>query len=244
PWQVYARPFDAKDTRPRLAIVVAGLGLDVKATAAAIADLPPAVSLAFSPYAHDLDALIAAARAKGHEVLLGLPLEPADYPDRDPGPDTLLTALTPQQNLARLRRIMGRGADYVGFLTVMGDRFTADSASIEPVLQALKARGLLYIDDAGPETSAAGRLARALGMAWAVTDRRLDTEPEATAVDQVLADLERQARAQGAALGLGRLYPVTVAQVSAWAKTLDAKGVALAPASAIVHRQMLPDQHK
>src|SRR6185295_5091704 len=36
PWKVYARPFDAADTRPRIAIVVAGLGLSGAATEAAI----------------------------------------------------------------------------------------------------------------------------------------------------------------------------------------------------------------
>lgn len=242
PWQVYARPFDAHDTRPRLAIVVEGLGLDADRTKAAIDLLPPPVSLAFSPYAHDLAAAIGAARAKGHEVLLGLPLEPGDFGDRDPGPDTLLTSLTPAQNLARLKRIMGRGAAYVGFLAVMGDRFAADSSSIEPVLKELKARGLLYVDDNDPEQSAAVHLARAIGMAWAFANRTIDATPEAPAVDKALSDLEGQARADGAALGLGTLYPVTVARVADWAKTLDGKGIALAPASAIVQRQKLPQK--
>lgn len=97
PWQVYARRFDQADRRPRVALVIAGLGLDAEASRAAIAQLPAAVTLGFSPYAHELPNWIGAARQAGHEVLLGLPLEPADFPREDPGPGTLLTSLDPPQ---------------------------------------------------------------------------------------------------------------------------------------------------
>jgi hypothetical protein len=240
PWRVYARPFDATDKRPRLALVVAGLGLDAAASKAAITGLPPQVSLGFSPYAHDLAKWIGTARAAGHEVLLGLPLEPADYPRRDPGPDTLLTSLPPEQNIARMKRIMGRGAAYVGFVGQMGDRFTADRASLDPVLQELKSRGLLFVGDNDPQQSAVGPLAKSIGMAWAVNDRRIDDDPEPQAVDAALGALEKQALQDGDALGLGTLYPVTVDRIAQWARTLDGKGIALAPATAVATHQTLP----
>ena len=41
-------------------------------------------------------------RQGGHEVLLQLPMEPFDYPDNDPGPQTLLTMLSADQNADRL----------------------------------------------------------------------------------------------------------------------------------------------
>ena len=34
--------------------------------------------------------MVARAREAGHEVLLEVPMEPFDYPDNDPGPQTLL----------------------------------------------------------------------------------------------------------------------------------------------------------
>jgi uncharacterized protein len=237
PWQAYARPFDMSDKRPRLAIVVTGLGLDDGATKAAIAELPPQISLGMSPYSHDVRKWIGAARAAGHEVLLGLPLEPVDYPRRDPGPYALLTGLSPQQNIERLKRIMGLGAAYVGFVGLMGDRFTADRASLEPVLEELKARGLLYIDDNDPQQSTAAPLAKALGMDAEAEGRPIDGDPSPQAIDQALAALEKDATGDaGAALGLGMVYPVTVDRVSQWARTLDGKGIALAPATAVVQR--------
>jgi polysaccharide deacetylase 2 family uncharacterized protein YibQ len=237
-WQVYARPFEASDRRPRVAVVISGLGLDGEMTRNAIDRLPPAVSLGFSPYARDLSRWIAATRKAGHEVLLGLPMEPADYPRQDPGPATLLTALDPAQNLARLRWAMSRGTNYVGLIAIMGGRFATIRQGLEPVLDDVKKRGLMFVDNRASDASVAGELGRGLGMAWAVADRRLDADT-AGAIDQSLAELEGVAGKAGAALGLGGLHPATIEHVIAWAPTLDKKGLVLAPVTAIAGRQAL-----
>jgi len=40
--------------KPRIASVINGLGISAKATTAALAGLPPSVTLAFAPYANDV----------------------------------------------------------------------------------------------------------------------------------------------------------------------------------------------
>jgi uncharacterized protein len=242
PWQVYAGHFDAANRLPRVAIVISGLGLDSDATRAAITRLPAPVSLAFSPYAHDLTTWIGAARQAGHEVLLGLAMEPTDFPRVDPGPKTLLTSLQPDQNLERLRWVLGRGTAYAGLVGVQGDRFVTDRASLEPVLDALKTRGLLFIDDHDASASVAGPLGHDIGMAWAITDRQLDSDATQASVDKMLGELEAKAAQDGAALGLGTLYPVTIERVVAWAPGLQAKGMVLAPATAVALHQILPQK--
>ena len=49
PWRVYARPFRDITARPRIAIVIAGLGLRESTTVQAIEKLPPDITLAFTP---------------------------------------------------------------------------------------------------------------------------------------------------------------------------------------------------
>jgi uncharacterized protein len=237
PWRVYARHFTAPDHQPLVAVVISGLGLDKAATSMAVTRLPAAVTLAFSPYARNLEAEIAAARKIGHEVLIGLPLEPADYPRQDPGPETLLTSLDPPQNLHRLDWVLSRGTNYAGLVGLMGQRFSTERTSFEPVLEALKQRGLMYVDNHAATASVAGAIGRDLGMAWAVADRQLDGEEDAATIDRTLADLETVAAQQGAALGIGSVYPIVIDRVVAWAPTLASKGIALAPASAIAGRQ-------
>jgi hypothetical protein len=146
------------------------------------------------------------------------------------------------QNLERLRWILGRGTAYVGLVGLQGDRFVTQRGSLEPILDALKSRGLLFVDNHDASASAAGPLGHDLGMAWAITDRQIDSNASQQAVDTMLADLEAKAAQDGAALGLGNVYPVTIERVAVWAATLQAKGVALAPATAVAMHQILPSK--
>lgn len=113
------KPLPGKPGAPRVALIVAGLGVSVSATSAAIAQLPGPVTLAFMPYGADVERLAARARGEGHEILLQIPMEPFNYPDNDPGPQTLLTSLTPEQNLERLYWLMSRMQGYVGLAEAM-----------------------------------------------------------------------------------------------------------------------------
>ena len=81
----YARPF-TPNGRPKVSVVIGGLGLNAQTTRAAIETLPGEITLSFAPYAEGLQGWIDLARAHGHEVLLETPMEPADYPANDPGP--------------------------------------------------------------------------------------------------------------------------------------------------------------
>ena len=80
PWQTYARPFFHDDKRPRIALVIGPMGISSNATSRAIEGLPGAVTLTFSSTADQLGIWVDQARRLGHEVMLDLPAEPADFP--------------------------------------------------------------------------------------------------------------------------------------------------------------------
>ena len=147
PWRRNRQPFNEADPRPRIAVVLTGLGLASKVTEAAIKELPGGITLSFTPYSRKLNQWVALARVNGHEVMLDLPMEPTSYPDDDPGPQALLTALSSRQNLDRLRWTLDRVTGYVGLAGVMGSRFAASKEHMEPVLEELKGRGLLFLDN-------------------------------------------------------------------------------------------------
>ncbi len=239
-WQVYARPFDAKDKRPRVALLVTGLGLDQELTQAAMDRLPGAVTLGFDPYASGLKDAVAHARSLGHEALIGLPMEPPDYPRQDPGPLTLLVSLDATDNMARLDKLMGASTGYVGLVAIMGERFTAEQASLLPILQNLQQRGLMFVNNQPPDSSATARLASQLKLPWAAANRAIDAESDPAAIDQALAALEAAAVRNGVALGIAALSPALIDHATPWATALDGKGLALAPASAIANRQTIP----
>lgn len=226
--EAYARPF-TPNGRPKVSVVIGGLGLNAQTTRAAIETLPGEVTLSFAPYAEGLQGWIDLARAHGHEVLLETPMEPADYPANDPGPYTLIAANRPEDTVRKLEWLMSRATGYFGLSNYLGARFVDNDQAMNTFNGVLKARGLAFIDD-GLAARRAGPIPRASA------DRVIDDELSASAIDAQLRALENGAAARGQSLGSGFAYPVTISQVRAWAAGLQARGIQLAPASALAQR--------
>jgi polysaccharide deacetylase 2 family uncharacterized protein YibQ len=231
PAQAYARPFSAPPGAPRVSIIMGGLGLNQNHTLAAINELPPEVTLSFVPYANDLQTWINRARAAGHEVLLELPMEAYDYPNVDTGPHTLLTSAKPEENVRRLNLLMGKASGYYGVTNYQGAKFATDARAAQPVLKAIKDRGLVFMHDGAAARSALPQAAQDTGLTFSVADRIVDSEPSADAIDRELLQLEALAIQNGKAVGVGYAYPVTIETFRLWTQGLKAKGYVLAPAS-------------
>jgi polysaccharide deacetylase 2 family uncharacterized protein YibQ len=236
PADAFARPVQpipGKPDAPRIALIIGGLGVSTSATTDAIAKLPGAVTLGFIPYGSDVAALAARARSGGHEILLQVPMEPFDYPDNDPGPQTLLTSLTPQQNIDRLYWLLSRFQGYVGVANTMGGRFTASDPAFTPILRETAKRGLIFVDDGSNARSVAGRIAAANNLAFARADVVLDSVPTPAEIDRALGRLEAGARERGVAVGIASALPVSIDHIAKWAKAAESRGLQLVPISAV-----------
>jgi uncharacterized protein len=231
PFTVYAAETDrAKAGKmPVVAIVIGGLGVGAAKTADAIMKLPPAVTLAFTPYGTDPGKLAERARAQRHEILLQIPMEPYDYPDNDPGPQTLLTSLGPEQNLDRLYWHLSRLQGYAGISNFMGARFIATDAVMQPIVREATKRGLGFFDDGSAPRSVAAALATSLGAPFAKGDVTIDAVPTPVEIDHALARLENLAKDRGVAVGTASALPVSIERIGAWTKTLDSHGIMLVP---------------
>lgn len=235
---VYARPFDAAATagRPRIAVVMTGLGIGTTATADAITQLPGEISLAFAPYGAELEKQVNAARANGHEILLQAPMEPYGYPGNDTGPHTLLASASEAQNLDRLHWLMSRFQGYVGVTNFMGAKFTETRPALKPVMDDMARRGLLFVEDGASDRSIALEVAGTSRLPMARGDVVLDGLDRPLDFDKALARAEAQARGNGQAIVFAPALPATIARVNGWARGLEAKGFALAPVSALIRR--------
>jgi polysaccharide deacetylase 2 family uncharacterized protein YibQ len=239
PAEIYARPVKVvagKPDGPRIAIVVSGLGTGTSGTAEALAKLPGAVTFAFAPYSVNVEQLAARARNEGHEVLLQVPMEPFDYPDNDPGPQTLLTTLDAGQNVDRLHWLMSRFQGYVGISNYMGARFTASEPALGPVLRETAKRGLIYVDDGTSPRSLASQIAGANNLPFAKGEVVIDAVPTPVEIDRALARLEAAARERGSAVGVASALPVAVDRIAKWAKAAEARGFTLVPISAVANK--------
>ena len=233
PVTAYAAGSDAERARamktPSIAIVIGGLGVGAAKTTDAIMKLPAAVTLGFTPYGSDPAKLVERARAQRHEVLLQVPMEPFDYPDNDPGPQTLLATATAEQNLDRLLWHMSRFQGYVGIANFMGARFVAADAAMQPVLRDAGKRGLAYFDDGAAPRSVGQAVAEGAAMPFARADLGIDTVPTSADIDKALAKLETLAKERGYAVGTASALPISIERIAAWAKALESRGVMLVP---------------
>jgi polysaccharide deacetylase 2 family uncharacterized protein YibQ len=214
PFEAYRRPFVANG-RPKVALIVGGLGLNTRMTQQAIETLPAEVTLSFSPYAEGLQGWIDAARAHGHEVLLETPMEPLDYPENDPGAFTLLANTQGPENIKRLEQVMSRATGYFGLTNYLGSRFLTSDAGYQGFAAALRGRGLAFVDDGSAS------LRRDGGVARASAERVIDDQLTQGAINQQLLALEAGALQRGSALGAGFAYPVTLEKVAQWSRGLD-----------------------
>jgi polysaccharide deacetylase 2 family uncharacterized protein YibQ len=239
PAEAYAqpvKPVPGKPDAPRVALIVGGLGVSASVSNDAISKLPGAVTLAFMPYSYDVDHLAGRARRAGHEILLQAPMEPFNYPDNDSGPQTLLTTLSPEQNLERLYWLMSRFQGYVGITGAMGARFTASEQAFTPILRETAKRGLIFVDDSANPRSVAARVASGNNLPFAKADMVLDAVPTPAEIDHALGQLEMAAREHGVAVGMASALPVSIERIAKWAKAAESRGLQLVPITAVASK--------
>lgn len=228
PLTTYARPFDTEDERPKIAIIVTGLGPQIDATNASF-HLPAAISLSFSPYTEDLPSLFERARLAGHEVLLELPMEPDNYPTDDPGPHTLRASGTSDANLERLIWVLSRAPGY--FAVAGSSGAFGKSPEAAPIAKEIASKGLGFIEIDGNKLE--GQADNA-DLAYITTQQWIDETPSADAIKNALADLEAKAKAEGGAIGVAEAYPITLQHLVDWSAELNSRGILLVPVSAIL----------
>jgi hypothetical protein len=212
----------------KVAVVVEGLGLNRAATEAALAKLPPSVTLAFSPYARDLKRLMDRAKQKGHEVLIEVPMEGKAFPAEDPGPLGLLTSLEPKDNQDRLDTILKEASGATGIFDATGSKFRESDSHIADVFTALKQKNLFYVQGRPGIRVGEG------GVPSATADVVIDERPFRAAVDARFDFAERLAKYQGSAVAIMAAKPVSFERLALWVEQLPKKGVALAPVSQVL----------
>lgn len=232
PFDVYARPWSGA-RGARIALVIGGLGVSQTGTQAALRKLPPEVTLGFASQGNSLGRWMQAARREGHEIVMQVPLEPFDYPNVNPGRNTLTVEASPEENIGNLHWSLSRITNYTGIMNYMGARFSADQHAMQPLMAELGKRGLLYLDDGSSARSLAPELALKNGVPIAVADTAIDALQDRGEILKKLDELERTARAKGFALGTGSAFDVTVDTVSSWVNEARKRGIEIVPVSAV-----------
>lgn len=210
--------------QPVIALVIDDCGLGQHGTQAAIA-LPPEVTLAFLPYGRRARALSKTAAARGHDVILHMPMQPMG--DEDPGPEPLTLSLSPDQVRQRVQAAFAAIPNAIGLNNHMGSRFTADAVALRPVMQEIKSRRLFFLDSVTSPRSAGSIVARQAGVPALTRDVFLDDVIAPHLIEVQLALSESLARRHGSAIAIGHPHPATLQALVKWLPTLERRGFKL-----------------
>jgi polysaccharide deacetylase 2 family uncharacterized protein YibQ len=233
-WRKNAVPFRDLNSRPLVAIVIDDVGIDRPRSKRAW-ELPGPLTLSFLPYAKELGEQTRAARARGHETMLHLPMEPTGR--NDPGPNALLVSLSDNELRQRTVAALDSFDGYVGVNNHMGSRFTAFRPGMETVLRQFKGRGLLFLDSRTTAQSVGDQLAQEMGVPSIVRHVFLDDDESLDAVRRKLAEVEAVARRQGFVVAIGHPHEATLQALGEWLPGVQAKGLSLAPSSAVLRKR-------
>ena len=233
-WRRNAVPFRDLNARPLIAIVIDDVGLDRPRSRRAW-ELPGPLTMSFLPYAKDLRDQSRAARARGHELMLHLPMEPTGR--NDPGPGALLVSMSDAEIRQRTTSALDSFEGFAGVNNHMGSRFTAFRPGMETVMRQLRPRGLMFLDSRTTRESVGEQTAQDQSVPVIVRHVFLDDDESIEAVRRKLADAEAVARRQGFVVAIGHPHETTLQALSEWLPTVQGKGLALAPATAVLRKR-------
>ena len=221
----------------RIVIIIDDMGMNRRMSHAAM-DLPAPVTLAFLPYAPKLPDITKRALARGHELLIHVPMEPLDS-RIDPGPLALRYKMDEQDLRLNLSKVFESFDGYAGINNHMGSKLTASPKAMAVVMEELAQRDLLFVDSKTVPHSVAGNMAAARGLRYATRDVFLDHEDTPEFVAAALRKLERIALRRGVAIGIGHPKANTIQALRHWLPSLKDKNLSLVPISDVVRREPL-----
>ena len=127
----------------RVALVIDDLGRSLE-DLDRLAALGVPLTYAVLPFETRTPEVVAALRRDGREILLHLPMEPAN--GADPGPGALTRAMGRRELVRATRAALAAVPGAVGVNNHMGSRLTADRGSMRMVMDELRQRDLLFLD--------------------------------------------------------------------------------------------------
>ena len=235
-FKVYARPYNARANTKPVSLMIGGLGINRSLTQRAINELPPAVTLAFAAHAPNLQNQINQARTIGHEVLIELPMESAEFNPAEPGATHTLRSggTSAAENKRNLDWLLSRASGYFAVTNYNGGAFLQRSDSVVPVLANLSDAGVGFVFDNSVDAPSLPTLASASKLPFLKAFSLIDSAPDTASITAELARITALAQSGGAPVSVGFTYPQTIDAVVEWVNSLDAAGLTLAPVSSRV----------
>lgn len=222
----------------QLALIIDDIGY--RHTDEAVLTLPSTVTLSVLPHTPLSKQLAKAGHAKGHEIMLHLPMEALNGKALGPG------GLTSTMNEAQIRtKVLDAIASVPfakGMNNHMGSLLTQLDEPMLWVMESLKQKQLYFVDSMTTQFTRARDNADLLGVPTLKRQLFLDNNLSESALEKQFNLMVEQAHIQGNLVAIAHPHPETIRFLRANLARLKAEGIELVPTSKLlpidlVHRE-------
>ena len=232
PLSAYKRPFTPASGTKSVSLIIGGLGINRALTQQAIDELPADVTLSFAAHSIGLQGWVNKARAKGHEVLIELPMESKAFNPSEPGADrALMASRNLSSNPRNLDWLLSRAQGAFGVTNYNGDLFLNRADAVAPLFDKLAKSGLGFVFDGSISAPSLSALSTSARLPYASGYNLIDAQQDSAFIDSELSRLTENAKLGAQPIGVGFTYPETIVAVKRWTNSLGSQGLILAPAS-------------
>ncbi len=231
-FQAYKKAIKKTDNKPLLSIVLYDVGLSVSKFNSLIENLSESFTIGISPYSNNAKTSTDYARENGHEAWLTLPMETQTYPFDDPGPLTLLSEASLQQNIQRLHIILSSTQGYAGVISQKNHSFTTKEATVSPYIKEIFERGLAIFDSNPYKSSFVKEIAERNGHPHRKNDFWLDDNLSPLAFNQKIRQIIEFGEATGNVVVMMRPYPASIKAMNKFLNSTAAQRFQIVPLSA------------
>jgi polysaccharide deacetylase 2 family uncharacterized protein YibQ len=231
------KSFAAEDTgrRGRAALVIDDLGQNPRHLER-LAALGIPLTLSVLPGLPHSRRIAQRAGELNLEVLLHVPMEPYDFPEKRPGPGALLAGMTEEEMLAQLGKDLDAVPGVVGVNNHMGSRLTADAGAMDILMKELKSRDLLFLDSRTSPRSLAFDTAYRYNLPAAQRDIFIDAHDDEEFIRGQIRKLLDLAGKRGNVIGIGHPYRTTLDVLEEMREEILASGVEWVTVSSLAIR--------
>lgn len=214
---------DQSIPRARIAIIIDDLGNQWHSDLRTLR-LPGPITLAILPDSHWGQRLARRAQALRRDIILHVPMEPADT---DNWQDGLTTAMGESELREALEDMLEEFPQVSGINNHMGSRLTPSRARMNWVMQLLAERNLYFVDSRTIPQTEGFSAAMAERIPTMERDIFLDHERSDAAIENQWQAFMQIALEDGYALAIGHPYPETLDMLERHLPTLAERGVEL-----------------
>ena len=209
---------------PKVAVIMDDLGGDERVFKLLL-DMAIPITMAMLPGNGQARRMAQEAHARGLEIMVHMPMEPRDYPSRNPGPRALKVSMEGQEALKLIASQLDEFPWASGANNHMGSRLTEDPQRMGMVMEMLAARSMYFVDSLTSPRSVGYTLARQRGLKAYRRDVFLDNARSPERILEQFQNLMRLARSRGYGIGICHPYPETVALLPELHKLSTAEGI-------------------